>query len=91
MKKEKSDYRGIYSEMVEILGEEIVMIIHKHYKGQQISLPIKLYSDNYIRKYIIENYEKKSNRELARELGYSDRWVNKLVNKIKQEIENERE
>lgn len=31
----KSDFKGIYAEMSEILGEEIVKIIHKHYKGQQ--------------------------------------------------------
>lgn len=35
MRKNKSDYKGIYSDMVEILGEEIVMKLHEHYRGQQ--------------------------------------------------------
>lgn len=48
MKKDKNDYRGIYAEMVEILGEEIVKMIHKYYKGQQINLPMKLHSDEYV-------------------------------------------
>ena len=41
----KSDFKGIYAEMSEILGEEIVKIIHKHYKGQQVNFPMKLYSN----------------------------------------------
>lgn len=85
MKKDKSDYRGIYSEMAEILGEEIVKMIHKHYKGQQINLPMKLHSNEYVEKYIIENYDKKSLREMSRELDYSDRWVKRLINKMKSE------
>ena len=82
MKIEKSDFKGIYAEMSEILGEEIVRIIHKHYKGQQINLPMKLYSNEYVEKYIINNYSKKSVRERARELGYSDKWVGRLIKGI---------
>ena len=68
--------------MVEILGERFVKMIHKHYKGQQINLPMKLHSDKYVEKYIIENHDKKTLREMARELGYSDRWVKRLINKL---------
>lgn len=82
MKIEKSDFKGIYAEMSEILGEEIVRIIHKHYKGQQINLPMKLYSNEYVEKYIINNYSKKNVREIARELGYSDKWVGRLIKGI---------
>lgn len=85
MKKDKNDYRGIYSEMVEVFGEEIVKMIHKHYKGQQINLPMKLHSDKYVEKYILENCNKKSLREMARELGYSDKWIKKLIAKVNKE------
>lgn len=82
MKIEKSDFKGIYAEMSEILGEEIVRKIYKHYKGQQINLPMKLYSNEYVEKYIIDNYSKKSVREMARDLGYSDKWVSRLIKGI---------
>lgn len=39
--KDKNDYRRIYSERENIFGEEIVKMIHKHYKGEQINLGIK--------------------------------------------------
>lgn len=82
MKLNSDDYRGIYAEMVDILGEDVVKKIHKYYKGQQINLPVKLYSYDYIEKYIVKNYNKKSLREMARELEYSDKWVSKLIKKI---------
>lgn len=78
----KSDFKGIYAEMSEILGEEIVKIIHKHYKGQQVNFPMKLYSNEYVENYIIENHSEKTVREISRTLGYSDKWVQKLIKKI---------
>ena len=82
MKLRKSDFKGIYAEMSEILGEEIVRIIHKHYKGQQINFPMKLHSNEYIEKYIIENYGEKSIREMSRELGYCDKSIQILIKKL---------
>ena len=46
---------------------------------------MKLYSNEYVEKYIIENKDKKILREMARDLGYSDRWVKKLMNKLNKE------
>ena len=83
MKIEEGDFRGIYAEMAEILGEEIVRIIHKHYKGQQINFPMKLHSNQYLEKYIIENYGRKGVREMSRDLGYSDKWIKQLIKKLK--------
>lgn len=44
---------------------------------------MKLYSNEYVEKYIIENYDKKSVRYMSRELGYSDKWIQKLIKKLK--------
>lgn len=82
MKIRRSDFKGIYAEMSEILGEEIVKIIHKHYKGQQVNFPMKLYSNEYVERYIMENYSKKSVRDISRELGYSDKWIQRLIKKL---------
>lgn len=82
MKIGRSDFKGIYAEMSEILGEEIVKIIHKHYKGQQVNFPMKLYSNEYVERYIMENYSKKSVRDISRELDYSDKWIQRLIKKL---------
>ncbi|NFE66799.1 Mor transcription activator family protein [Clostridium sporogenes] len=65
--------------MYEYLGEEIVRKINRHYKGQQITFPMRLYSREYVIKYISEKYDGKNIKELARELEYSERWIKKLI------------
>lgn len=82
MNKNKYDYKGIYADMVDILGEEIVVKLHKYYRGQQITFPMKLYSNQYIKNYIINNYKSKTLKEMCRELGYTEGWIKQLINKI---------
>ena len=81
MRKNKSDYKGIYSDMVEILGEEIVMKLHEHYRGQQITFPMKLYSNEYIEKYIVNNCRNKTLKEMCRDLGYTEGWIKQFLYK----------
>ncbi|EDU37903.1 Mor transcription activator family protein [Clostridium sporogenes] len=79
MKFNSNDFNGIYADMYEYLGEEIVRKINRHYKGQQITFPMRLYSREYVIKYISEKYDGKNIKELARELEYSERWIKKLI------------
>lgn len=83
MIKNSEDYKGIYSEMVEILGEDIVRLIYQNYKGQQVTFPMKLYSNEYVEKYIDKNITSKTIREMCRELGYTEGWIKHLINKNK--------
>ncbi|HBG0478687.1 TPA: Mor transcription activator family protein, partial [Clostridioides difficile] len=46
--------------MVDILGEEIVIKLYKYYRGQQITFPMKLYSNEYVERYIEKNYRTKT-------------------------------
>lgn len=80
MKFNSSDFNGIYEDMYENLGQEIVREIYKYYKGQQITFPMRLYSKEYVIKYISENYNGTNLKEIARELGYSERWIKQLIN-----------
>ena len=82
MKKNKSDYKGIYSDMVEILGEDIVFKLYKNYRGQQVTFPMRLYSKSYVEEYIIKNYNGKNIKEISRKLGYTCNWVQQVINKL---------
>lgn len=81
MVKNNSDYKGIYADMVEILGEEVVLKLHRYYRGQQITFPMKLYSNEYVEYYIQKNYKTKTIKEMCRELGYTEGWIKQLINK----------
>ena len=82
MKFDITDFNGVYSDMFECLGEEITRRISMNYKGQQITFPMRLYSKSYVMRYLERECNKKSIKELSRELGYSERWVKKLMDKV---------
>lgn len=79
MKFNSNDFNGIYADMYEHLGEEIVREINKYYKGQQITFPMRLYSKEYVIRYISDNYNGNNVKTLSRKLGYSERWIKKLI------------
>ena len=45
MSKMSENYRGIYKDMIEVLGHDITIKVYENYKGQQITFPMRLYSD----------------------------------------------
>ena len=78
----KSDYNGVYEEWVELPGLENTLKIHKHFRGQQVNFPMRLYSKEYIEEYLIKNYNGKNLKELSKKLDYTTNWLRKMLNKI---------
>ena len=79
MRGKAQHYNRIYSDMVEILGEELTHKIYQYYRGQQVSFPMRLYSKEYTMNYLQEHYNSKNLKELSRNLGYSERWIKQLI------------
>ena len=71
----KSDYNGVYEELVELLGLDNTLKIHKHFRGQQVNFPMRLYSKEYIEEYLIKNYNGKNLKELSKKLDYTTNWL----------------
>ena len=82
MSKKSENYRGIYKDMVEVLGHDITLKVYENYKGQQITFPMRLYSKEYIEEYLIKNYNGKNLKELSKKLDYTTNWLRKMLNKI---------
>ena len=81
MNSKSENYSGIYKDMVDVLGEEIVLKIYKNYRGQQVTFPMRLYSKKYIIRYLIKNYNGKNLKEMSRELGYTSNWLQQVISK----------
>ncbi|MBT9830301.1 Mor transcription activator family protein [Clostridium baratii] len=81
MNNKSENYSGIYKDMVEILGEDIVIKIYENYRGQQVTFPMRLYSKKYIIKYLMQNYNGKNLKEMSRKLGYTCNWLQQVINK----------
>ena len=89
MGKKSENYRGIYKDMVEVLGHDITIKVYENYKGQQITFPMRLYSDKYVIDYLNKYYNGRNLKQISKNLGYTCNWLQKVIkkNEIKRTIE----
>ena len=64
MSKKSENYRGIYKDMVEVLGHDITLKVYESYKGQQITFPMRLYSEKYVIDYLNKHYNGKNLKQM---------------------------
>lgn len=76
---EASDFATVYCEMVEVVGVENTYKIFEHFKGQAVSFPQRLYSTQYVERYIKEHYDGTNLREFARKFNYSERRIREFL------------
>lgn len=72
------DMNDIYREMCSIIGLENTQKIYEFYKGQVISFPARIYAKEYVMEVLKSEYDGTNAKELARRLGYTERWIRKL-------------
>lgn len=81
MQKEENvrpqDLAGIYSELAEIIGMDNAIIIYKHFKGQQVCFPTRLYSKDFVVEQVLSD-KSQSIRQKATEFGYSERRLRQM-------------
>lgn len=83
----KCEYlNGAYNELANLLGIEAVLKIHAAYRGQQITFPVQLFSKDFLRKQIVEEYNGSNIKQLATKYGYSEKWIRKI---LKSSLESE--
>ena len=74
-KHTSSDFVPLYKEIAEEIGVENTVKLFMHFKGQQMTCPQRLFSIEYVKKYVKENYDGTNIKELARKFGYSERRI----------------
>lgn len=76
----KCEYlNGAYSELANLLGIEAVLKIHSAYRGQQITFPVQLFSKEFLKKQIVDEYNRYNIKQLATKYGYSEKWVRQIL------------
>ena len=82
-----ADYSGYYcetyKELAELIGTAAVIKIWRHYSGLTITFPRQLYSREYIREYIAANAGVMKPKEIARNVGLTERRVRQIIHDIK--------
>ena len=76
----KCEYlNGAYSELANLSGIEAVLKIHSAYRGQQITFPVQLFSKEFLKKQIVDEYNGYNIKQLATKYGYSEKWVRQIL------------
>lgn len=70
-----SDFVPAYKEIAEVIGVDETIKIFEHFRGQQMTFPQRIYSIEYVEKYVRDNYDGTNIRELARKFNYSERRI----------------
>lgn len=73
---------GIYKEIARLINAETAIAMHKHFKGQQVIFPKKLYNKEFIYASVRKNYNGHNIRELSQMFDYSDRRIRQILNEI---------
>ena len=76
---DKDALNDVYKEIADLIGYDNAMILYTHFKGQQITFPVKLFKSEHIRGILKKQYDGKNAKQLARTYGYSERWIKELV------------
>lgn len=80
------DYCEFYQELYRMVNDSDTMQeIYERYRGLTVTFPKKLYSKEYVHRYLKENYGKVKIQTMARHLELSERRVRQLVSEIKRE------
>lgn len=70
---------GIYRDIAEHMGIQIAALIYDHYKGLQVTFPLRFIAPDCTKEKIRSEFNGANARELSRRHGYSERWIRKIV------------
>ena len=85
---ESEALNDIYLELLELVGLESMMKIYKHFRGDKVDLPMKLYRPEFIADLAKPITDRRERAKIARAGGYSARVIEGILNKRRKENED---
>lgn len=83
MSKNQEKYSQLYKELAQLIGDAATIKLWENYQGLNIAFPKKLYSNEYVKNFILENINRMSIQDMAKEVGLSDRRVRQILKENK--------
>ena len=84
---ESEALNDIYLELFELLGKESMLKIYKHYHGDKLDLPMRLYRPEFIADLAKSEKDRRERAKIARAGGYTAKLIENLLNRRKKEGE----
>ena len=77
-------YCKLYRDLAELIGDAAARKLWKEYGGTSVTFPTRLYSKEYIRRFIQENIGEITPADMARELHLTERRVRQIIHDLKE-------
>ena len=84
---ESEALNDIYLELFELVGREAMLKIFKHFRGDKMDLPMRLYRPEFIADLAKQEADRRERAKIARAGGYSARVIEGLLTKRRNEDE----
>lgn len=79
-----------YFELYRLLGTEAMLKLYKHFHGDKIDCPMKLYRAEYVADLAKQSPERRQRANIARAAGYSLKFIESVLQKRKKEDEEDK-
>lgn len=79
----------IYLELFELIGKDAMLKLYKHFHGDKIDCPMRLYRPEFIAELAKSVEDRRERAKIARAGGYSAKVIEGMLNKRRKESESE--
>jgi len=86
---ESEALQDIYLELYELIGLDAMLKVFKHFRGDKMDLPMRLYRPEFIADLAKPITDRRERAKIARAGGYSARVIEGILNKRRRENEDE--
>ena len=86
---EAEAFNDIYLELFELLGRDTMLKLFKHYRGDKIDFPMRLYRPEFIADIAKPVKDRRERAKIARAGGYTAKVIESLLSKRRKENEEE--
>lgn len=78
-----------YLELFELIGRDAMLKLFKHFRGDKIDCPMRLYRPEFIADLAKHVPDRRERAKIARAGGYSAKVIESILNKRRKENESE--
>lgn len=87
--KEADALNDSYLELFELIGRDAMLKLFKHFRGDKIDCPMRLYRSEFIADLAKPIADRRERAKIARAGGYSSKLIENMLNKRRKEIDTE--
>jgi hypothetical protein len=76
-----------YLELYELIGKDAMLKLHKHFRGDKIDCPMRLYRPEFIADLAKQSPDRRERAKIARAGGYSAKVIEGMLSKRRNDTE----